>query len=106
MWWGDRDPGGRITSADRLIIRALHRYETGLDQCGHPRSESMDPLHDPANPDHVATYQTGPPFVCLACAAIETSQAAWAKKHGEEAMAGTKWVAELVPRGYRLATPT
>lgn len=90
-----------MTDADRLIIRALAQYESELEPgCGHPRSESMDPLHDPANPDHVATYQAGAPYVCLACAAVEKAQRAWAKTYGDDQLAGTRWVAELVPRGY------
>ena len=45
MWWGERDPGSRMTEADRLILRALTAYEAGLCACGHPRDEAWSTSH-------------------------------------------------------------
>lgn len=89
-----------------MILQALQAYESGLCECGHHRSESFDSAHDPMDPEHVARYQAGKPFRCLACSEMARAQRAHAKALGESAeadMAGLKWVAELVPRGLRLA---
>lgn len=58
----------------------------------------MSPLHDPANPDHVATYQAGLPWVCLACAAVENARTRLAASFDADDMAGFQWAAELIPR--------
>ena len=54
MWWGERDPGTRMTEHDRLLLQALTRYEADLCACGHPRDEAWSPDNDPANHEHVA----------------------------------------------------
>lgn len=106
MWWGERDPGDRVTHFDRLLLLALAAYEADVCECGHPRSESMSWEHDPRNPEHTARYVAGAPFECLACGEMARAQAAYSKALGQENqehMAAMKWVAELVPRGYRPA---
>ena len=90
MWWGERDPGSRMTEPDRLILQALTQYEAGVCECGHHRSQSMDSAHDPGDPEHVAKYDAGSPFRCHACTELGPDNAVL--------LAGTKWVTELVPR--------
>ncbi|MGG5257456.1 hypothetical protein [Phycicoccus avicenniae] len=96
-----------MTDADRLILRALHEYESGLCACGHPRSESWSPEHDPANPEHVARYQTGAPYRCFACTELAKSQKRYTTQLGQDSdyADGAYWVTELVPRGLALAPP-
>lgn len=97
VWWGDADPEARMTDVDRLLFLALDAYEADLCSCGHPRSEAWSPEHDPADPFHVAHYETGAPFRCFSCAERARGEKAYAKTHGEERMAGAYFVTELVP---------
>lgn len=60
----ERAPGDRWTVKDRLLALALQGYEDDLCECGHPRSESMDP-------DNEGRYSAPPPSRCHACTAIE-----------------------------------
>jgi hypothetical protein len=105
VWWGQRGPGSRVTKHDRLLMLALAEYEADLcEGCGHPRSESMNAEHDGRDPEHVARYEAGAPFECLACAELARAQRAYASAAGgyaEEQMQGLKWVTELVPRSPR-----
>ena len=104
MWWGERDPGTRMTEHDRLLLQALTRYEADLCACGHPRDEAWSPDNDPANHEHVAHYETGPPYRCFACTVLAKSQSNYAKAYGDDHMRGAYWVAELTPRGKTIQT--
>ena len=67
----------------------------------------MDPAHDIADPDHVAHYETGAPWECLACTALARSQARWAKSYEPQDLAGLQWAVSLVPNPrHRLHPPT
>jgi hypothetical protein len=90
-----------MTEPDRLILQALARYEAGVCECGHHRSESMASEHDPSDPDHVARYVAGDPFRCLSCTELARAQKAYMKALGDDnadVIDGTKWATELVPR--------
>lgn len=90
-----------MTEIDRLLLRALNEYEADLCECGHPRSESMDPAHDPLDPMSVTVYRSGAPYRCLACTAVAQAQKRHANELGEnnqDDMAGLKFGVELVPR--------
>jgi len=102
VWWGERDPGSRMTEADRLLLRALAAFEADLCRCGHPRAQAWSPDHDGANLDHVAHYETGAPFRCFACTALAKSQDRYSQAYGPEHSQGAYWVTELVPRGKTL----
>jgi len=106
VWWGERDPGTRMTEPDRLILQALTAFEADLDDCGHPRSESMAWEHDPLNPDYVASYKVPAPSRCLACTALADAQRAYVKALGEDnahMVEGTKWGVVLQERATRAA---
>jgi len=104
VWWGERDPGTRMTEHDRLLLQALTSYEADLCACGHPRDEAWSPDNDPANHEHVAHYETGPPYRCFACTVLAKSQSNYAKAYGDDHMRGAYWVAELIPRGKTIQT--
>ena len=106
-FWGHRPPGAALTDIDRLLIRALRIHEAGICAgCGHHRDETMDPAHDIADPDHVAHYEAGAPWECLACTALARSQARWAKSYEAHDLAGLQWSVSLVPNPrHRLHTP-
>lgn len=100
VWWGERDPGTRMTEPDRLILQALTAYESDLDECGHTRAESTAWEHDPLNPEHVAKYVVDPPARCYACSAIASAQRAYVKALGDDnahEVEGTRWGARLAP---------
>ena len=101
MWWGERDPGARVTEADRLLMRALTAYEADLCACGHPRAQAWSPEHDRHDPDHVAHYETGAPFRCFACTALAAAQKRYEQTRPDD-VPGAYWVTELVPRGKTL----
>lgn len=56
---------------------ALAEYRADLHACGHPLSETTKPEHDQNNPQRVAEYKVGPPYVCHACAAVHTAMKAY-----------------------------
>ena len=100
MWWGEADPGGRITDADRLIIQALTAYEAGLCQCGNHRAETTSDEHNPYNPQHEATYKAGLPERCYVCTELSRAQRAHAKALGPDNvddMDGLSWPVALIP---------
>lgn len=92
-----------MTDADRLILQALTAYDADMCSCGHPRAQAWNPDHDPADFNHKAKYETGPPFRCFACTALAKSQARYSQMYGEEHSHGAYWVTQLVPRGMTLA---
>lgn len=64
-------------------------------------------MHDPADPNHVASYETGAPFRCLACEAKGKAQQAYSKalkaaqgSDGDSDDVGQfKWIVSLVANG-------
>ena len=97
MWWGDADRDARLTDVDRLLLLALDAYEADLCHCGQPRAEAWSAEHDPADPLHVAHYETGAPFRCFSCTERARGEKEYAKAYGEDRMAGAYFVTELVP---------
>lgn len=108
MWWGERDPGTRMTEHDRLLLLALTRLEADMCACGHPREESLNPKNDKHDPEGEAGYFAGEPFRCLACTELAVAQQAYAKAVGPDrtdAMHGLKWMVELIPRRKPAGVP-
>ena len=106
MFWGLRKPGARRTEHDRLLMRALIRYEAGLCSCGVHRLDAMADEHNPLNPEHEARYMAGAPFRCHVCTELGRAQRSHEKALGDanaHEMHGLYWSAELVPRGMRRA---
>ncbi|HQW74153.1 MAG TPA: hypothetical protein PLG46_08680 [Ornithinibacter sp.] len=64
----------------------------------------MNPAHDGADPEHVAHYETGAPWECLACSALARSQRRYADAYKDEAV-GLQWSVELVPNPTRRKQP-
>lgn len=84
---------------DRLLLGALREVDADIcGGCGHHRTDTLNPLHDRANPQHVAYYDTGLPWTCLACAAKDLAIARASKGREPEDLAGLQWAVELVPR--------
>lgn len=101
VWWGERDQSGRMTEHDRLLVLALREYESDLCECGHPRSHTMSPEHDPLDPAAAAVYQAGAPYRCFACTELARAQKTHADQLGEknqDLMSGLKFGVELVQR--------
>lgn len=102
MWWGEADPGTRVTEGDRLIIQALAEYEQGLCQCGNHRLESQSNDHNPYNPQHTGVYKAGLPDRCYVCTELARAQRSHAKALGPENqddLDGLSWPVVLMPRG-------
>lgn len=107
MWWGVRDPGSRMTEHDRLLLLALGRHEADLCECGHPRSESMDPKFDKDDPEGEGGYFADAPIRCFACTARDEAQHAYAKDLGadrQHLLHGLRWTTELQLRRRRPQT--
>jgi hypothetical protein len=68
---GQRKPGKKWLQSDVILNRALDLYEDSLcPECGQPRAETFDPLHDGDNPYRTAEYIVGAPLRDHACTAL------------------------------------
>ena len=68
---GRRKPGARWLRSDTLLASALLLYEDSLcPDCGQPRAETFDPLHDSDNPARTASYVVSEPLRDHACTAM------------------------------------
>lgn len=79
VFQGRRKPGARWLRSDTLLAAALLLYEDSLDECGIPRDEAMDPLHDADNPYRTGEFVASEPVRDHAITALARARAAIAK---------------------------
>ena len=63
--------------SDALLAAALLAYEADFcPDCGQPRDEAMDPLHDADHPQRTEEYVVSPPTRDHACTAMSRARKA------------------------------
>lgn len=61
--------------SDTLLARALELHEDSIcPDCGQPRDETFDPLHDSDNPARTAEYVVSEPLRDHACTAMSRAR--------------------------------
>lgn len=75
MFRGRRKPGRKWLHSDTLLAQALGLYEDSLcPDCGQPRDEALDPLHDVDNPARTHVYKVSEPLRDHACTALSVAR--------------------------------